>query len=167
MFRLNSYHKSEGGSIRVSDDKLDFIDWSNGVYRGAVQGTVQRDIRYVSFNALPVWIDDAKEKLTTAPNLKSGDFVAQKVKFTGGQKYPVYTGPGRELCAQRQRKGFGQLERVDRGLWAEGRLDFDSIQHFRPITIVLAGLKKNALPKRRDCAGVKFPRRAGRSIRWV
>lgn len=33
MFRLNSYHKSEGGSIRVSDDKLDFIDWSNGVYR--------------------------------------------------------------------------------------------------------------------------------------
>ena len=49
MFRLNSYHKSESSSIRVSDDKLDFIDWSNCVYCGAVQGTVQRDIRYVSF----------------------------------------------------------------------------------------------------------------------
>ena len=49
MFRLSSYHKTEGGGIRVSDDKLDFIDWSNGVYRGAVQGAVQRDIRYVSF----------------------------------------------------------------------------------------------------------------------
>ena len=76
MFRLNSYHKSEGGSIRVSDDKLDFIDWSNGVYRGAVQGAVQRDIRYVSFNALPMWIDDAKEKLTTAPILVSPDWEA-------------------------------------------------------------------------------------------
>ena len=52
MFRLSSYHKTEGSGIRVSDDKLDFIDWSNCVYRGAVQGAVQRDIRYVSFNTL-------------------------------------------------------------------------------------------------------------------
>ena len=106
MFRLNSYHKSEGGSIRVSDDKLDFIDWSNCVYRGAVQGTVQRDIRYVSFNALPTWIDDAKTKLTVAPNLKDGAFTAQKVKFTGGQKYPVYTGPGEDYVRSGNGKGL-------------------------------------------------------------
>lgn len=106
MFRLNSYHKSEGGSIRVSDDKLDFIDWSNCVYCGAVQGTVQRDIRYVSFNALPTWIDDAKTKLTVAPNLKDGAFTAQKVKFTGGQKYPVYTGPGEDYVRSGNGKGL-------------------------------------------------------------
>ena len=106
MFRLSSYHKTEGGGIRVSDDKLDFIDWSNGVYRGAVQGAVQRDIRYVSFNALPTWIDDAKTKLTVAPNLKDGAFTAQKVKFTGGQKYPVYTGPGEEYVRSGNGKGL-------------------------------------------------------------
>ena len=106
MFRLNSYHKSESSSIRVSDDKLDFIDWSNCVYCGAVQGTVQRDIRYVSFNTLPMWIDDAKEKLTTAPNLQSGDFTSQKVKFTGGQKFPVYTGPGTNYARSGNGKGL-------------------------------------------------------------
>ncbi len=106
MFRLSSYHKTEGSGIRVSDDKLDFIDWSNCVYRGAVQGTVQRDIRYVSFNALPTWIDDAKEKLTVAPNLKDGAFTAQKVKFTGGQKYPVYTGPGEDYVRSGNGKGL-------------------------------------------------------------
>lgn len=99
MFRLSRYRKTEVRGIRVSDDKLDFIDWSNCVYCGAVQGAVQRDIRYVSFNALPTWIDDAKEKLTVAPNLRSGDFTSQKVKFTGGQKFPVYTGPGRTTRA--------------------------------------------------------------------
>ena len=106
MFRLSSYHKTEGSGIRVSDDKLDFIDWSNCVYRGAVQGTVQRDIRYVSFNALPTWIDDAKTKLTVAPNLKDGAFTAQKVKFTGGQKYPVYTGPGEDYVRSGNGKGL-------------------------------------------------------------
>ena len=106
MFRLSSYHKTEGSGIRVSDDKLDFIDWSNCVYRGAVQGAVQRDIRYVSFNALPTWIDDAKTKLTVAPNLKDGAFTAQKVKFTGGQKYPVYTGPGEDYVRSGNGKGL-------------------------------------------------------------
>lgn len=106
MFRLSSYHKTEGSGIRVSDDKLDFIDWSNCVYRGAVQGTVQRDIRYVSFNALPTWINDAKAKLTVAPNLKDGAFTAQKVKFTGGQKYPVYTGPGEDYVRSGNGKGL-------------------------------------------------------------
>ena len=106
MFRLSSYHKTEGGGIRVSDDKLNFIDWSNVVYRGAVQGAVQRDIRYVSFNALPTWIDDAKTKLTVAPNLKDGAFTAQKVKFTGGQKYPVYTGPGEDYVRSGNGKGL-------------------------------------------------------------
>ena len=106
MFRLSRYHKTEGGGIRVSDDKLDFIDWSNVVYRGAVQGAVQRDIRYVSFNALPTWIDDAKAKLTVAPNLKDGAFTAQKVKFTGGQKYPVYTGPSEDYVRSGNGKGL-------------------------------------------------------------
>ena len=87
MFRLSRYYKSESSSIRVSDDKLDFIDWSNCVYCGAVQGTVQRDIRYVSFNTLPMWIDDAKEKLC-AKILQEGLSVRETEQLAGSLTKP-------------------------------------------------------------------------------
>lgn len=155
MFRLSSYHKTEGGGIRVSDDKLDFIDWSNVVYRGAVQGAVQRDIRYVSFNALPTWIDDAKAKLTVAPNLKDGAFTAQKVKFTGGQKYPVYTGPGEDYVRSGNGKGL-----VSTNGWIEvyGQKDgyiliqysIDS-SHYR-----FGWIDRNALPEGTSVPGMDF-----------
>ena len=155
MFRLSSYHKTEGGGIRVSDDKLDFIDWSNVVYRGAVQGAVQRDIRYVSFNALPTWIDDAKTKLTVAPNLKDGAFTAQKVKFTGGQKYPVYTGPGEDYVRSGNGKGL-----VSTNGWIEvyGQKDgyiliqysIDS-SHYR-----FGWIDRNALPKGTNVPAMDF-----------
>ena len=155
MFRLSSYHKTEGGGIRVSDDKLDFIDWSNVVYRGAVQGAVQRDIRYVSFNALPTWIDDAKTKLTVAPNLKDGAFTAQKVKFTGGQKYPVYTGPGEDYVRSGNGKGL-----VSTNGWIEvyGQKDgyiliqysIDS-SHYR-----FGWIDRNALPEGTSVSAMDF-----------
>ena len=155
MFRLSSYHKTEGGGIRVSDDKLDFIDWSNVVYRGAVQGAVQRDIRYVSFNALPTWIDDAKAKLTVAPNLKDGAFTAQKVKFTGGQKYPVYTGPGEDYVRSGNGKGL-----VSTNGWIEvyGQKDgyiliqysIDS-SHYR-----FGWIDRNALPEETSVPAMDF-----------
>lgn len=155
MFRLSSYHKTEGGGIRVSDDKLDFIDWSNVVYRGAVQGAVQRDIRYVSFNALPTWIDDAKAKLTVAPNLKDGAFTAQKVKFTGGQKYPVYTGPGEDYVRSGNGKGL-----VSTNGWIEvyGQKDgyiliqysIDS-SHYR-----FGWIDRNAMPKGTSVPAMDF-----------
>ncbi len=44
MFRLSSYHKTEGSGIRVSDDKLDFIDWSN--VRLPRRGAGHRSARY-------------------------------------------------------------------------------------------------------------------------
>ena len=126
--------------------KLDFIDRSNCVYCGAVQGTVQRDIRYVSFNTLPMWIDDAKEKLTTAPNLQSGDFTSQKVKFNGGQKFPVYTGPGTNYARSGNGKGL-----VSTNGWIEvyGQKDgwiliqySISSDHYR-----FGWIEKSALPK--------------------
>ena len=166
MFRLNSYHKSEGSSIRVSDDKLDFIDWSNCVYCGAVQGAVQRDIRYVSFNTLPMWIDDAKEKLTTRAEPAIRRFYVPEGQVHRRAEIPRLHRPGDELRAQRQRQGTGQHERLDRGLWAEGRLDSDSIQHFqRPLPLWLDREKRPA--EGNDRAGAEFPRRAGGSIRGV
>ena len=105
MFRLTHYYKACLDSVTVTDDGLNFLEYGNGE-QGYVKGKVQRDIRYVSFNALPTWIDDAKAKLTVAPNLKDGAFTAQKVKFTGGQKYPVYTGPGEDYVRSGNGKGL-------------------------------------------------------------
>lgn len=105
MFRLFAYYKGAMDSVTVTDDGLNFFEYANGE-QGYVKGKIQRDIRYVSFNALPTWIDDAKAKLTVAPNLKDGAFTAQKVKFTGGQKYPVYTGPGEDYVRSGNGKGL-------------------------------------------------------------
>ncbi len=144
-FCLTDYHKATLISVTVTDDGLDFYEYGNGE-RGYVQGAVQRDIRYVSLNALPVWIDDAKEKLTIAPNLQSGDFTAQKVKFTGGQKYPVYTGPGTEYARSGNGKGL-----VSTNGWIEvyGQKDgwiliqySISADHYR-----FGWIEKSALPK--------------------
>lgn len=144
-FCLTHYYKATLTSVTVADDGLDFYENGNGTY-GYVQGAVQRDIRYVSFNTLPVWIDDAREKLTTAPNLQSGDFSAQKVKFTGGQKYPVYTGPGTEYARSGNGKGL-----VSSNGWIEvyGQKDgwiliqySISADHYR-----FGWIEKSALPK--------------------
>ena len=144
-FCLTNYHKATLISVTVTDEGLDFMEYGNGEH-GYVPGSVQRDIRYVSFNALPTWIDDAKEKLTTAPNLQSGDFAAQKVKFTGGQKFPVYTGPGTEYARSGNGKGL-----VSTNGWIEvyGQKDgwiliqySISADHYR-----FGWIEKSALPK--------------------
>ena len=144
-FRLTNYSKATLTDVMVTDDGLDFSEGGNGTY-GYVQGTVQRDIRYVSFNTLPVWIDDAKEKLTVAPNLRSGDFTSQKVKFTGGQKFPVYTGPGTNYARSGNGKGL-----VSTNGWIEvyGQKDgwiliqySISSDHYR-----FGWIEKSALPK--------------------
>lgn len=144
-FRLTNYGKATLTDVMVTDDGLDFSESGNGTY-GYVQGTVQRDIRYVSFNTLPAWIDDAKEKLTVAPNLRSGDFTSQKVKFTGGQKFPVYTGPGTNYARSGNGKGL-----VSTNGWIEvyGQKDgwiliqySISSDHYR-----FGWIEKSALPK--------------------
>ena len=144
-FRLTRYAKRILDNITVTDDGLNFLEYGNGE-QGYVKGKVQRDIRYVSFNALPIWIDEAKEKLTAAPQLSSGAFTAQKVKFTGGQKYPVYTGPGEDYVRSGNGKGL-----VSTNGWIEvyGQKDgYILIQysidnsHYR-----FGWIDRNALPK--------------------
>ena len=77
-------------------------------------GEVQTDIRYVSFNTLPENIEEAKETVTTAPDVPTGMvlgnrgglyFTAKAVKFTGGKQYPVYTGPGEDYARSGNGKG--------------------------------------------------------------
>lgn len=61
----------------------------------AVEGTVETNLRYFDWSAFPKSPAQAESKLSTPPTLPaSSELIAQNVKLTGGQKFPVYSGPG-------------------------------------------------------------------------
>ena len=78
----------------TSDSITYYLDEGSKI--ATVYGTVETNLRYFSLSAFPRTIKAAKEKLTQAPVIPSGELSAQKIKFTGGQKFPVYSGPGPE-----------------------------------------------------------------------
>ena len=59
-----------------------------------LEGTVQTDLRYFDLSAFPLTLNDARKGLTVAPEIPYGSLGAQNIKFTGGRKYDVYSGPG-------------------------------------------------------------------------
>lgn len=100
------------GYVNVGEGVLHFSNWLEGWDFGKAYGTVQRDLRYVSYNALPKTIEEARKKLTQEPDIPQGGLLeARKVRFAGGQKYPVYTGPGEEYA--RSGNGKGQVSTND------------------------------------------------------
>ena len=80
--------------VLVTSDSLAYS--FEGTYEGTAYGTVETNLRYFSYAAFPKTLKEAKNKLTQAPAIPSGELSAQKIKFTGGQKLPVYSGPGDE-----------------------------------------------------------------------
>ena len=83
-------------SLWISGDQLIYNGAFPGEYRykGTVRGSIQRDVRYVNLSSLPLTYKEARQRLTDAPAIPAGELTAQKIKFTRGQKYPVYSGPG-------------------------------------------------------------------------
>lgn len=72
--------------------------YSEGRRLGAAVGTVQTDLRYFSFSAFPKTLAEGKDKLSSPPEIPlSAQLRAKEVKFTGGKKYAVYTGPGEKF----------------------------------------------------------------------
>ena len=129
-FKLTGYRDWAGfyGNVAVDDGVLHFSNWLEGWNLGKVYGTVQRDLRYVSYDALPKTIEEARKKLTQEPDIPQGGLLeARRVRFTGGQKYPVYTGPGEHYV--RSGNGKGQVSTND---WIQvfGRVgDYIMIQY--------------------------------------
>ena len=105
-FKLKNYSKETLQGVYIEDGYLEFWDWGWWRKEGTVKGTVQTDLRYVSYNTLPKEIAEARLKLSTAPNLPRGGFYPKEIKFAGGQKYPVYTGPGEEYARSGNGKGM-------------------------------------------------------------
>lgn len=94
-FLLDQFMDRSKGSetAYVTDRGVDYYDFGLTGSNRWVSGTVQRNLRYVSFSALPKTYAHAKEKLTIAPDIPQGELSAKSIKFTGGQKYEVYAAP--------------------------------------------------------------------------
>ncbi len=93
-FQLQSFYSMTTDQyVYLTDSTVRYYDVGLEKVLGYVQGTVQRDIRYVSYSALPKTYEDAKKSLTVAPTIPVGELTATNIKFTGGKNYPVYSAP--------------------------------------------------------------------------
>ena len=91
------YDRSRKMNVDVKSNGLTYyggLDYDES--EGSVRGTVQTDMRYVNLTSIPSTLHEAKIKYTTAPSIPAGMLKAQKIKFSGGKSYAVYSGPGEE-----------------------------------------------------------------------
>lgn len=156
-FKLTGYKDWDGfyGEVAVGDGVLHFKNWLEGWDFGRVYGNVQRDLRYVSFASLPKSIEEARENITSAPQLVIGIFHPQTIQFTGGRKFAVYTGPGEAYA--RSGNGKGQVSTNDwievfgrHGDWIMIQYDI-SAEQYR-----IGWIKADALPKGADVPELSF-----------
>lgn len=81
-------------SMLVYEDHLHYLSQS-GKSLGKAEGYVQTNMRYLNLSSLPASLTAAQNKLSTAPAVPWGsELVGQEISFPGGQKFPVYSGPG-------------------------------------------------------------------------
>lgn len=95
-FRLYAYMDRDDGFERayVTDSGVSYYNFTEDRKLGRAAGEVQRNLRYVSFSALPKTRGEARRTLSSAPQIPEGGLSAQRIRFTGGRKYEVYQGPG-------------------------------------------------------------------------
>lgn len=85
-------------SVTFANKTLTYYSYTDRYTRGSVEGNFQRDVRYISASSIPTTLKNAQEKLTVAPTLPdNSELVAEEIQFTGGQKYDVYSGPGKDF----------------------------------------------------------------------
>ena len=114
-FRLSGYLTPGDTSdddrlfARVGEGVIEFYPFYGGRTDSnvtAVYGDLQTELRYASFATFPMGIDEARQKLSLAPKrIIAGMFEAKDVQFTGGQKFPVYLGPGETYAQSGNGKG--------------------------------------------------------------
>ena len=93
LCRIWSYSDYE--SMEIGDGYITYYkEPLSDEVKGTVRGTFQRDLRYVSLDAVPKNLKQARKKLTSAPKLPAdSELKATEINFTGGKKYNVYSAP--------------------------------------------------------------------------
>lgn len=145
-FKLTGYWMDNGPGVNIEDGYLEFCEEEK---TATLKGTVQDDLRYVTLSTLPATLQQAKEKITVAPDLPSAQFEPKEIKFAGGKRYAVYTGPGKEYARSGDGKGavstndwiqvFGKYEK-----WILIQYDI-SAERYR-----IGWIEASALPKGAD-----------------
>lgn len=92
-FQLTAYCKDGMNEAYVTDTYVRFYNCSTETVFQKVYGHLQRDMRYMSYSALPKNYSAAEDKLTLAPDVSLGSMQTQEIQFTGGKKYAVYSAP--------------------------------------------------------------------------
>lgn len=80
--------------VHVKPKGLEFYFSDAQKYPDVVEGVIERNLRYVNADTLPLTLEKANSKLSLPPDIPQGKLEAQQIKFTGGKKYKVYSGPG-------------------------------------------------------------------------
>lgn len=131
----------------IGSDRVTY--YYEGEKEGSVRGVVQTDLRYFSFDAFPKTVEEAKTKLSLPPDVPySAELQATQVKFSGGKRYPVYTGPGEKFLRAANGKAavstndWIQVFGVEDG-WAMIQYDLSS-DRMRIGWIEASALPKNA-----------------------
>ena len=93
---VSSYLLSENDitDAWVEKDRIQYFD-EESFKSTTVWGTVETNLRYCNIDAFPATVKEARQVLTSPPRIPgNSQLSATRVKFTGGQKFEVYTGPG-------------------------------------------------------------------------
>lgn len=89
---LMFFDTSNDGVLKMTNE-----GWVQGqVTNTQVYGEYQKNLRYFNLSAFPLTLSEAREKLSSPPQIPAGTLQANKVKFPQGRKYAVYQGPGEE-----------------------------------------------------------------------
>ena len=138
----------------IYNNKVIYCD-DNCVPKDSVSGIIENDLRYFSLSAFPKTPDKARETLSIPPEIPEGELEAESIKFTGGKKYSVYSGPGENYL----RSGNGKAA-VSTNDWIQvfGKengwilIQYDiSSDHMR-----FGYIKEKALPKKTDVKDLNF-----------
>ena len=157
VWRLRSYHTEvpEQMIIEVYSDRLIYDNDKMDATR--VYGIVETDLRYVSLSALPKTVKEAREKLSFPPDMPRGDLQATSIKFTGGQKFDVFSCPDEHSF-----RGANGKARVSTNDWIQvfGIVDdYILIQYDISSGKYRIGyIPKDALPKNAKVEEISFAR---------
>ncbi len=103
-------------SMLIRDGKISYYrDRESDQIAGTAEGTFQRDLRYVSLDAIPKTLAEARRKLTVAPGLPaSTELTVVPVTFTDNQKWDVYSAPDKASL-----RGANGKARVSTNSWIQ------------------------------------------------
>ena len=81
-------------TYRITDEGVTYKGWLTNDRKTFIEGRVQRDLRYFSCSGFPTDLNALRNSLSNPPKIPTGALDAEEIKFSGGKKYSVFSGPG-------------------------------------------------------------------------